>query len=160
MSVNKAKSTAVFKNNGGSGMNVGTPSNSPITSNLTSNMSKNGDFGSKVVATNDVTTANIFDIAQLNDITETLNTLYQEPKPGLTQSIHKTEGATSLLYTTAFRNGYYNMYNGSFLVAPGVQSDSFGNDEAARPSRAVPGELVYKTGAKVPVQDDYEAKNG
>jgi hypothetical protein len=35
---------------------------------------------------------------------------------------------------------------------------SFGNDHAARPTDAIPGELVYKTGAKLPVQNDYAPK--
>lgn len=34
---------------------------------------------------------------------------------------------------------------------------ALGNDDAARPSLAVPGELVYVVG-KTPVQDDYKAK--
>ena len=40
------------------------------------------------------------------------------------------------------------------------QTASFGQDHAARPSRATPGELVYKTGAKLPVQDDYKPRTG
>lgn len=34
----------------------------------------------------------------------------------------------------------------------------FANDEAARPSLATPGELVYRTGGPEPFMDDYEAK--
>jgi hypothetical protein len=37
---------------------------------------------------------------------------------------------------------------------------SFGNDHAARPSDATPGELQYKTGAKLPVEDDYQPRTG
>lgn len=37
--------------------------------------------------------------------------------------------------------------------------NNFGTDDAARPSRLVPGELVYKTGRPLPVQDDYKPKN-
>jgi hypothetical protein len=37
---------------------------------------------------------------------------------------------------------------------------SFGSDHAARPSDAIPGELSYKTGAKLPVADDYKPRNG
>jgi hypothetical protein len=36
---------------------------------------------------------------------------------------------------------------------------SFGTDEAAAPTRGVPGELTYRTGAKLPVQDNYKAKD-
>jgi hypothetical protein len=35
---------------------------------------------------------------------------------------------------------------------------TFSNDEAARPSLATPGELVYRTGGPTPTQDEYEAK--
>lgn len=35
---------------------------------------------------------------------------------------------------------------------------SFGNDVAARPTDAVPGALTYKTGAKLPVEDDYKPR--
>lgn len=38
------------------------------------------------------------------------------------------------------------------------QSVSFGADNEARPTNAVPGELAYKTGAKLPVADEYKPK--
>jgi len=160
MSVNKAKTTESFRNNGGAAINVGTPNNSPISSNLKSKANDLGVFGSTPVRSEDVQDALLAPFNNLNDLTDTLNTLYQTPVPSLTKSIHKTESSTSLQYTTAFRNGYYNMYTGKFLVAPTVSSDSFGNDDAARPSRDVPGELVYRTGAKRPVEADYPSKNG
>lgn len=37
-------------------------------------------------------------------------------------------------------------------------SESFGNDNAARPTNAIPGELAYKTAAEVPVQDEYKPR--
>lgn len=37
-------------------------------------------------------------------------------------------------------------------------SASFGQDHAARPTNATPGELQYKTGAVLPKQDDYKPK--
>jgi len=160
MSVNKAKTTESFRNNGGAAINVGTPNNSPISSNLKSKANDLGVFGSTPVRSEDVQDALLAPFNNLNDLTDTLNALYQTPVPSLTKSIHKTESSTSLQYTTAFRNGYYNMYTGKFLVAPTISSDSFGNDDAARPSRDVPGELVYRTGAKRPVEADYPSKNG
>jgi len=33
-------------------------------------------------------------------------------------------------------------------------------DDAANPTRAIPGELVYMYGALTPKQDDYKAKTG
>jgi hypothetical protein len=35
---------------------------------------------------------------------------------------------------------------------------SFGNDHAARPTNAIPGELVYQTGDNNPSQDDYKPR--
>jgi hypothetical protein len=42
------------------------------------------------------------------------------------------------------------------------QTMSFGNDHAARPSDATPGELTYKTGSPTPTdwQDDYKPRTG
>lgn len=37
-------------------------------------------------------------------------------------------------------------------------SSSFGQDHAARPSNAIPGELVYQYGAPTPKQDDYKPR--
>ena len=37
---------------------------------------------------------------------------------------------------------------------------SFGADHAARETDAEPGELQYKTGAKLPVEDDYKPRTG
>lgn len=161
MSTNKAIASASLKNNGGYSINAGSPVNSPISASLQSKANDVGVFGSTPALSSSVNNANLLDTTgDMNDITLTLNTLYQTPVPSLTKSIHKTESSTSLQYTTAFRNGYYNMYTGKFLIAPTVSSDSFGNDDAARPSRDVPGELVYRTGAKRPVEADYPSKNG
>lgn len=38
------------------------------------------------------------------------------------------------------------------------KSTTFSNDEAARPTRAVPGELVFRDGSKTPFQADYKEK--
>lgn len=80
-------------------------------------------------------------------------------------SIHKIESVTTRRLTTAIRAGKWNIYKGKFLNNqnqavdnPTVATDSFGSDNAANPTKAVPGELVYKTSAPVPVQDDYKEK--
>jgi len=39
-------------------------------------------------------------------------------------------------------------------------ASSFGADHAARETDAEPGELQYKTGAKLPVEDDYKPRTG
>jgi hypothetical protein len=86
-------------------------------------------------------------------------------KPELTRSIHKLEVLTTRRLTTAIRAGKWNIFKGAFLNNqnqsadnPVVATDTLASDNAATPTRAVPGELVYKTSAPVPVQDDYKAK--
>jgi len=55
------------------------------------------------------------------------------------RSIHLNEQQVTLLQITAG----WNYVTGAFLSTPSTQTDSFGNDDAARPTRAVPGELQY-----------------
>ena len=57
----------------------------------------------------------------------------------------------------------YNLLTGVFTKGGGAGNRySFAGtaplDDAARPTYAVPGELTYKTGAKLPVQDEYKPK--
>lgn len=88
-------------------------------------------------------------------------------QPTLIRSIHKLEVLTTRRLTTAIRAGKWNIFRGRFLNNqnqsadnPVVATDSLASDNAATPTRAVPGELVYKTSAPTPVQDDYKAKTG
>lgn len=60
----------------------------------------------------------------------------------------------------------WNYVTGRLLNTPTPTNDTFKSidggaivDQAARPSRAVPGEFVYLTASKTPVQKDYPAKN-
>ena len=53
----------------------------------------------------------------------------------------------------------WSYITGAATVA-GNTNDSFGTDEAARPTRSVPGELVYLATGNTPTQADYEAKTG
>lgn len=81
------------------------------------------------------------------------------------RSIHQRENVWTRGIARAIRAGYWNAYTGSFTTAPVAQDDmsafeTNGTDDAANPSRSVPGELVYADGKPNPVQDDYEAKNG
>ena len=80
--------------------------------------------------------------------------------PALRNAVHKIEAITTRRVATAIRNGSLNIYTGLFSVAPTNASDSFGNDVAARPTRLVPGKLVYKLGQKSPVVDSYDEKTG
>ncbi len=80
--------------------------------------------------------------------------------PALRSTVHRVEGVTTRRVATSIRNGSFNIYTGLFSVAPTNASDSFGNDVAARPTRLVPGKLVYKLGQKSPVVDSYDEKTG
>lgn len=79
-------------------------------------------------------------------------------QPGLVRSIHKLETLRTRRLTTAIRAGYWNIFSGTFSTPPTVAVDSLATDNAATPTRSVPGSLVYKTGKLAPVQDVYKAK--
>jgi hypothetical protein len=81
--------------------------------------------------------------------------------PSQLRSINKRESYRSPGVATAIRAGYYNLYTGRFSPAPTAVTETPGTDDAANPTRSAPGELVFRTGAKLPVRDrDYSAKNG
>jgi len=79
------------------------------------------------------------------------------------------------LYKTAVRNGQWNPVDGEFSPAVSVvnsgawsiadnadESTSLvpnATDDAANPTQAVPGELVYMEGDSDPTQDEYKPKN-
>jgi hypothetical protein len=79
----------------------------------------------------------------------------------LKRSIHKI-GATIQTWriTTAMRAGYYDMVNGTFTTPPTNGTDSIASDDAANPTRAIPGELTYKYAKPLPVMADYSARVG
>jgi hypothetical protein len=87
------------------------------------------------------------------------------------RSIHRQEKVTTTRTTSAIRSGYWNIYTGRWTTNPTTATDNFwdiandttsatSTDEAATPTRSVPGELTYKLGNKVPVSVDYKAKTG
>ena len=77
------------------------------------------------------------------------------------RSIHKLETLRTQRITTAIRANKYNRYTGDWDAGfPANAVDSLNSDNAATPTRSAPGELTYKSGALVPVNDDYKAKNG
>lgn len=80
--------------------------------------------------------------------------------PDQLRSINKRESFKSSGYATAIRAGYFNLYTGKWTVNPTPVTENPGTDNAATPTRSVPGELVYKTGASLPVRDNYKAKTG
>lgn len=75
------------------------------------------------------------------------------------RSINKIETLRTRKFTSAVRANKYNRYTNKFDAGyPEAVSDALGTDEAATPTASVPGELTYRTGAKVPVNDNYKAK--
>lgn len=80
-------------------------------------------------------------------------------RPELVKSINKLETLRTRRFTTAIRENKYNRFTGRFDAGyPVVAVDSLGADNAANPSRTLPGQLVFKIGAKVPVSSDYKPK--
>jgi hypothetical protein len=81
--------------------------------------------------------------------------------PANVRSIHKLETLRTQRITTAIRANKYNRYTGDWDAGfPANAVDSLSTDDAATPTRSVPGELTYKTSAPLAVNDDYKPKNG
>lgn len=92
--------------------------------------------------------------------------------PAQLRSINKRETIKSNGVATAIRAGYWNLYTGEWSTnptpvtvnltgTPTTNQAQAGTDVAANPSRSAPGDLVFRTGAKLPVRNyDYKAKNG
>lgn len=157
------------KNNHGVAKNVGATAS--VLSNQTLGGSNVGVFGSTVVDNDSASkalSAGTFKYENQSPVSKRVTTALSGVSntylrsgaavPGLVRGIHKLETVRTRRLTTAIRAGAWNIYTGAFSPAPTVAVDSFATDEAATPTRAVPGELVYKTGAPVPVQDEYKAK--
>lgn len=181
-------SSAVTKtstvNNGGTAINVG--SSSTVLDNRALGANNQTVFGSTVVSDAVVDYADLalasgtFSYNNTKPIgprlTTTLagsvsNTFLQSGASdlGSRRSIHRQEKVRSNRFTTAFRNGNFNLYTGKYsAVTTAVDNfwdiandttSSTSTDEAATPTRSVPGELTYKLGQPAPVSVDYSSKN-
>lgn len=81
--------------------------------------------------------------------------------PSQLRSINKRESYRSTGFSTAFRAGHFNLFTGKFSPALSTVTENPATDVAATPSRSAPGDLVFRTGAKLPVRNnDYKAKTG
>jgi hypothetical protein len=173
MSTQKAVTSQPTKNNGGSVINAGTDyeTNPVLGSRFNSSRADFGVFGSTVVEgvnTSAAVSEGIF--GKLHDIVakrisiSLAGTLSNEALlsgagvPSLVRSIHKLETLRSYRQSTAFRAGNFNLFTGKYSPTPTVAVDSLSADSAATPTRAVPGTLVFKGGALVPVSKNYKAK--
>ena len=75
------------------------------------------------------------------------------------RSINKVETVRSRRFTSAVRANKYNRVTNKFDAGfPVVAEDTLASDDAATPSRSVPGELTYMRGSTTPYNDDYKAK--
>ena len=80
--------------------------------------------------------------------------------PSLMRGIHKLETLRTRKFTTAIRANKYNRSTGQFEAGfPVVTVDSLGTDNAATPTRAVPGRIVYKLGQPVPFTQNYKSES-
>ena len=77
--------------------------------------------------------------------------------PELIDSIHRLETAITNRTATAFRAGF-NFYTGQFSGAVVTNNDFLETDVASRPTREIPGRLVYQIGRQVPAVVNYKAK--
>lgn len=86
------------------------------------------------------------------------------------QSIHRTDSVRTRKFTMAIRQNKWNQYSGKFDPGyPQVSNDIYYNieaddtattpvDDAATPTRKVPGELAYMQGGANPITDTYMKK--
>jgi hypothetical protein len=181
-------SSAVTKtstvNNGGTAINVG--SSATLLSNRALGANNQTVFGSTVVSNATVDYADPAlsggTFAYNNNrptavkLTTTLagsvsNTFLRSGASdlGSRRSIHRQEKVRTTRTTTAIRAGYWNIYTGTWSTTPTTAVDNFwdiandttsstSTDQAATPTRSVPGELTYKLGQPSPVSVDYPAK--
>ena len=86
------------------------------------------------------------------------------------RAINQVVSVRSILVATGIRAGNWTAYNGAWDSGPTAQNDfdafvtqagdggDGSEDNAANPTYAKPGELVYRDGSPEPIQADYSAK--
>jgi hypothetical protein len=160
MSIHSAINGQPVKNNSGSAINIGSTSLLAGKS-LSDAATSVGVHGSVVVDGTDTDksiSANVFAKNTSKPLALRLDAPLNKASSSVRRAVHKIEGVSTRRVATAIRAGNYNIYTGQFSAAPTVADDSFGQDDAATPTAAVPGELTYRTGAKNPVNNDYKAR--
>ena len=81
-------------------------------------------------------------------------------QPDLVRSIHKLETLTTRRLTTAIRENKWNEYAGVWESGyPVTATDTLATDNAANPTREVPGSLNFLYGAPTVSGVNYSAKN-
>lgn len=181
------------KNNGGSMVGGGSVSSGVVVSRPSSKEDV-GVFGSTVIDSTDSSKALSSGVFSYNNnrpvakkTTSTISgvsnvfLLSGADYPAGVKSIHRqlvkvegegfeetelVDGVRTRRSTLAIRTNHFDIYTGKFDENyPVVAADVFGNDDAATPSRDVPGELTYiggKLGQAIlkPVNTTYSKKTG
>jgi hypothetical protein len=167
---------------GGNGGSVAKASNTDLLDSVDVSRYNAGVFGSTVLDNNDADKALSAGTFAYNNqrpvakkttttISGTANDFLVScaAQPTLVQSIHYqkvqtmgySQGVRTRRLTSAIREGKWNQYTGQFDSGyPVVDADIFENDNAALPTRDVPGVLTYKTGAPTSVTSNYSEKTG
>lgn len=168
---------------GGNGGSVAKATSTSLLDGVEVSRYDAGVFGSTVVDTNNIEKSlgsgtlaynNLKPIAtrlptRINGTNEAPLILSACSAANLINSIHYikvctmgcAEGVRTRRLTSAIREGKFNEFTGEFDAGyPVVGVDTFGNDEAARPSREYPGRLRYKSSSLNPVYSDYKSKTG
>ena len=79
--------------------------------------------------------------------------------PQYLRSINSIETHRAVKSSTAIRDGFFNVSTGKFSPGyPATATDSFGNDNAARSSYAVPGSITFMKNGVTATSQNYEAK--
>ena len=155
-------------NNGGTAINVGASSVLDTRSLGTADI---GVFGSVVVSgvnTEKALNSGVFAydsngvIVRVTDSLATVSNDFLVSASDSVEdarSIHQISGIYIDTLTSAIRDGAWNAYSGEFDPSVSGILLSFGEDAAANPTRAVPGELYFLAGAKTPVTGTYSSKN-
>jgi len=154
-------------NNHGTAMRIGT--GSTALENRDTYAYNAGFVGSKVVDGTDTDPAINGVAIQVNTVrpiaprltstiaTQTNTVLLSIADEPYVESIHNMTGVITNQTATAFRTGF-NMFTNTYVSGVTTETDVFSDDNAALPTRAVPGQLVYQVGSKVPVTSNYKAK--
>lgn len=163
------------KNDGGVAKHIGTSS---VLSNVSVTNPPVGVFGSTVLDDNYADKAlsgGVFKFDNQRPVGKRLTTTLATVNKPVLQSgalvpanirmLHKRESYKVSQVATAIRAGEWNIYAGTWgtpptntTEVPGFNSDLGPLDRAASVSRSTPGQLVYRTGARLPFRDNYKAK--
>jgi hypothetical protein len=156
------------KNTGGVAKQIGTSS---VLNNVSITNPPVGVFGSTVLDNEYADKAlpdGVFKHNNLRPVAKrTSTTLASVSKPVLQSGalvpanlrmLHKRESYKVRQIATAIRSGEWNIYTGSWGTPPNSTTENPGIDNAANVSRSSPGQLVYRSGARLPVRDNYKVK--